>query len=525
MAQGPISQARGRSSIEDKVRAAYFTPSPYAYDPKKPEKGCAGKISRANVPSALDQQPKEKSFVPGPGSYETPDLGDFALPEGGRLNRAPPQEKFKLDECPIPPPGTYGVPNDPTVPRNLYGSFGKDPRITKFIDEEVKRSRSVPAPGEHEVMESMESMRPFCPEGGRYLEQIGRNNGYFDNATRIGEGNPEPGRYSLPGAIRSNKSAGKLVWKYQSETMEKTKQIITKVVGNPNENPAPGHYTLPDPQPLAPAPTMKGRDTGVPMPHPFAYNCAPDHARKFDSFTPVREQNSGDQIYGRDLRKGALSRPARAKAAADEVAAAHMPIELAERDIEKPGETAQWRSGGFAALRRPRSVPIIEKRLHPALEATMHNYPALSRFHGRRDRTFTPMAIKRPEIVKMNSNSREYEGLQRKKWMVGAIADEITAAASSVFEPLDEQKLRASAMHGLIDKAKFRMRMEGLAPEQQELVLKEFPQVFTDSTHANPPPSDSAVTSTILSESRIPDSAAAAAAEPFAEPLPIELSS
>jgi len=109
--------------------------------------------------------------------------------------------------------------------------------------------------------------------------------------------------------------------------------------------------------------------------------------------------------------------------------------------------------------------------------------------------------------------------------MVGAIADEITAAASSVFEPLDEQKLRASAMHGLIDKAKFRMRMEGLAPEQQELVLNEFPQVFADSTHANPPPSDSAVTSTILSESRIPDSAAAAAAEPFAEPLPIELSS
>merc|ERR1711959_804325 len=102
------------------------------------------------------------------------------------------------------------------------------------------------------------------------------------------------------------------------------------VVGNGHEIPAPGHYTLPDPKPPGQIPTLKGRDCTVPMPHPFAYNCAPDHAQKFNAFAPVREQNSGDQIFGRDLRKGTKeSRPAKAKTTADEVvAAANEPPEI-----------------------------------------------------------------------------------------------------------------------------------------------------------------------------------------------------
>jgi len=220
------------NTIEDAVRSAYYTPSPHVYDPKKAEHtrlaSLHGKISNAQIPSALNHGAKEKAMVPGPGSYETPDVrGDFSLPEGGRLNRKPPQEKFKLDEYPVPPPGTYGVPADPGQPRQLYGSFGKDPRITKFIQDEVKRSRSVPAPGEHEVMESMENLRPFCPEGGRYMDAGGRGNGYFDSAARLGDSKPAPDRYNLPGAIRPNKTVGKLVWKYQSETMQKTKGCCT----------------------------------------------------------------------------------------------------------------------------------------------------------------------------------------------------------------------------------------------------------------------------------------------------------
>lgn len=520
------AQMRGKGpSIEDQVRNAYFSPSPHAYDPKQAETGgvkILGKISDAQVPSSIDYTSRESALLPGPGSYETPDLRDFALPEGGRLNRNPPLAKFKLDEYPIPAPGTYGVPKDPGVPRQLYGSFGKDPRITKFIQDEVIRSRSVPAPGEHEVMESMENLRPFCPEGGRYLDQ-GRHHGYFDTAAKLGEGGPDPTRYNLQGAIRPNKTAGKLVWKYKSESIDNTKRILTKVLGNPNENPAPGHYTLPDPQAIAPVPTLKGRDTALPMPHPYAYNCAPDHARKFDSFAPVREQNAGDQIFGRDFRRGTIGKDGRttkAKASADEVAQSHLPVTMAERDIDQPGEIAQWKAGGFTSLRRAQSAPGMQRPRNPAMEQTVKNYPALSKFHGRRGgKTFMPMATKRPEIVNLSKHSEEFQSLHRRKWALGVIAAQIGSSTDAAMEPLDEQKLRDEAIYGLMDKAKFRMRMEGLAPDQQDLVLAELPGVLAE----NGADGVSANTSQQLG-SGFPSpgiSGRGSHAEPFAEPLPV----
>jgi len=514
MAQGP-SLRRLPPGIDDQVRRAYGGPCPHAYSLKKPEMS-GGRISEAKLPSAIDHGAYQKTFVPGPGSYETPEQRDFSLPEGGRLNRVPPQEKLRLDEYPIPAPGTYGVPHDPTVPRQLYGSFGKDPRITKFIQDEIMRSRSVPAPGEHEVMDAMENMRPFCPEGGRYMEQGRTGNGYFDSAAKLAEGKPAPDRYNLPGAIKSNKAAGKLVWKYKSESIENTKKIITKVVGNAHDNPAPGHYSLPDPSPICPVPSLKGRETTPAMPHPFAYNCAPDHARKYDSFVPVREQNSGDQIYGRDLKKGAVTkedRAARAKASADEVFAGHLPATLAERGIEQPGETAQWRVGGFANLRRAKSAPGMQRpRLHPAVEETVAHYPSLSKHHGRHDKTFAPMASRRPETVKTHKRSEAYQSLQRKKWEIGAIASALGASTAAVMEPLDEQLLRDEAAYGLMDKAKFRMRMEGLSLEQQELVLSEFPAVLQETVELAPSPMTSIPVS-------VQESVRDPLAEPFLEPL------
>jgi hypothetical protein len=451
-----------------------------------------GKISEAKVPSALDYGSREKSLVPGPGSYETPDLRDIPLPEGGRLSRKPPQERIKLDEYPSPPPGTYGVPNDPTVPRQLYGSFGKDARVTKFIADQVKLSAQNPAPGAHDVMDSMENMRPFCPEGGRYLEQPGRSHGYFDEAAKLAEGKPAPGRYNLPGAIRPNKSSGKLVWRYQSETMEKSKKVIERVVGTGHENPAPGTYTIPDPAPLGPAPSLKGRQLAHSMPHPYAYNCAPDNSGRFSQLcSPVREKNSGAQIYGMDLKKNAMTpdeRAAKAKASADEVAASAMPLTLVERDIEQPGETVQWRSGGFSSLRKVKSSPVITRKDHPTMEEMKVHYPALSRFHGRSDKTFIPLASRRPEIVKTHSKSGDYQSLQRKKWGVGFLADQIGGITDAVMEPLDEQKLRDEATKGLMDKAKFKMRMEGLGKDQQDLVLAELPNVLIerDTTAGSP---------------------------------------
>lgn len=473
-------------SFEDQVRYAYHSPAPNNYTPKKPEKTkVLGKISESKIPSALDHGLKERQLVPGPGSYETPDTRDMSLPDGGRLSRKPPQERLKLDEYPMPAPGTYGaagVPHDPTVPRQLYGTFGKDPRVTKFIQDQISLSKGVPAPGAHDVMDSMESMKPFCPEGGRYLEQNSRSHDYFDEAAKLSDSKPGPGRYNLPGSVNGKKTSGKLVWRYQSETLESTKKVITKVCGTGHENPAPGTYNLPDPAPLAQSPALKGRGLGHGMPHPFAYNCAPDLSGKFDKFSsPVREQNSGAQIYGRDFSKGAMGareRVAKARASADEIAGSNMPVTLAERDIEQPGETVQWRSGGFATLQKVQSAPVLDTSEHPSVEQCMKHYPSLSRLHGRKDKTFMPMASKRPEIVKTHNRSLDCRQFQRNKWQLGALADRIKATTDSTLEPLDEAKLREVATKGLVDKAKFRMRMEGLAPEQQDLVLAELPGVL-----------------------------------------------
>jgi len=476
-------------SVEDQVRLAYWQPAPNSYNPKRLDQrslSTLGKISESRIPSALDHGSYERSLVPGPGSYDTPATRETPLPEGGRLSRKPPQEKFKLDEYPSPPPGTYGIPIDPTLPRQLYGAFGKDPRVTKFIEDEVKRSRSVPAPGAHDVVDSMESVKPFCPEGGRYLDQVGRDHSYFDAAAKLKEGSPGPDRYNLPGAMRKP-PAGRLVWKYQSETLESTKKVIKKIVGDGSENPAPGTYTLPDPPALGPSPKLKGRSLGHSMPHPFAYNCSPDHSRKFDALAPVISHNSGEQIYGRDLTKGTRGRAAQAKVSADEVAAANMPLTLAEREIEQPGETVQWRSGGFNALRRVHSTPAIVEEVHPAMECMMKHYPSLSKKHGRQDNTFIPNAIRKPEIVKTYSKSKEHVSLQRRKWELGIIAGEMKTATDIMLEPLDEGKLRAEATRGLMDKAKYRMRMEGLSKDQQDLVLAEFPGVLLDNGSPAPP--------------------------------------
>jgi len=60
-------------------------------------------------------------------------------------------------------------------------------------------------------------------------------------------------------------------------------------------------------------------------------------------------------------------------------------------------------------------------------------------------------------------------------------------ATDIMLEPLDEGKLRAEATRGLMDKAKYRMRMEGLSKDQQDLVLAEFPGVLLDNGSPAPP--------------------------------------
>merc|ERR1719453_914642 len=87
--------------------------------------------------------------------------------------------------------------------------------------------------------------------------------------------------------------------------------------------------------------------------------------------------------------------------------------------------------------------------------------------------------------------------LQRKKWELGAIAAHIQNTAANTLEPLDEGKLREEATRGLMDKAKFRMRMEGLSKEQQELVLSEFPAVLQETMQTGTEPKDAEPSSSV----------------------------
>ena len=66
----------------------------------------------------------------------------------------------------------------------------------------------------------------------------------------------------------------------------------------------PGHYKLPEPRPLAPTPALKGRTLPYSMPHPYAYNCAPDYTRSF--LAPVRQSNNGEQIFGPEASQEAF---------------------------------------------------------------------------------------------------------------------------------------------------------------------------------------------------------------------------
>jgi hypothetical protein len=196
-----------------------------------------GKISSSQHPSVHDHFAKAKADVPGPGNYDTPDTKDWALPEGGRVSRNPPVERFKpFDEYPSPPPGAYGIPNDPTRPSQASGQFSKQPRVSEYIMNDVNRSKSIPGPGAHDVLEAMESQKPFCPEGGRGMMAV-KPKGYFEVAPTLTSGNPAPDAYTLPGAIDANRAAGRLVYKYESATMGETRDMSPGLQEKPTKLP------------------------------------------------------------------------------------------------------------------------------------------------------------------------------------------------------------------------------------------------------------------------------------------------
>merc|ERR1719454_22483 len=115
---------------------------------------------------------------------------------------------------------------------------------------------------------------------------------------------------------------------------------------------------------------------------------------------------------------------------------------MAEREIEQPGETVQWRSGGFAALRKVKSQPVIHYE-HPAVQEMSKRFGPMSQKNGRKQTDFAPWAHRKPEKVKTSSKSADYVSLQRKKWELEQLSKEVGNLHSSVMEPLDDEKLRS----------------------------------------------------------------------------------
>lgn len=418
---------------------------------------------------------------PKPARVRPPDPSGFPLPDGGRIYWKPPPERLKIDEYLSPAPGQYGVPSDPSRPRNVCGRFGRDLKITKFIHDEQMRSRHIPGPGAHDPQEAAENLKPFCPEGGRYLDAH-KPPGYFDVAPKLWEANPPPGSYETPGAINI-KTVGRTVYRYESATIQETKDLITRVVGK-DDAPGPGSYSLPEPPLIAGPPSFKGRTTPT-FPHPFASSCAPDYTKSLSSLAPVRQQNNAEQIFGTGWRQGAaaIAKQGRGlrKIESENAQLSELPIGVGEEEKPSDENSVQWRPGGFSKLKKSKSesnVKAVEE--HPSVEEAMKFYPSLARKHNRADAIFLPMSSRRTEKLSTHNAAEENLRLGRSKWKLAAVVESIENATSAALEPLDVEKLRQYAMKGLRDKAINRMKLQGVSFEQQQVILEEMESLILE---------------------------------------------
>jgi len=319
--------------------------------------------------------------------------------------------------------------------------------------------------------------KPFCPEGGRFMLDAHKPKSYFDVAPKLYEANPPPGTYDAKGSVEF-KAVGQVVYRYESATSSESKEMVAQAVGTADEVPGPGQYKLPDPRPLAPPPVLKGRTLPYSMPHPYAYNCAPDHTRSF--LAPVRQSNNGEQIFGNGWKQGAAA-AARRQGERNKSAGKEDQVHLSELpagvgDEEKPDDgIVQWRSGGFSLLKKSRSagavrVPEIDSTV---LEGVGKFYPPLAQKHQRANSQFLPMSSRRSESVRTREASEENQRLGQSKWKLDKVLKGIENATKAALEPLDEENLKEKAMRGLRDKAINRMKLQGISKDQQEVILEE----------------------------------------------------
>merc|ERR1712039_318138 len=164
-----------------------------------------------------------------------------------------------------------------------------------------------------------------------------------------------------------------------------------------------------------------------------------------------------------------------------------------------------------------------------SLQDARRSYSTLSKHHQRRNSAFLPMASRRSETVCTEDASEEYARLCQGKWHLRNVANNLDSLTASVFEPLDEDKLKQSAIEGLREKAMERMRFEGVSERQQKIVMLEMTQVLEEqirkrqnskvSDDASATPGDDAGTAREASSRDLAD----AQTEPLVEPSSREM--
>lgn len=530
------------SSIDDQVRHAYYVPSSHEYRPEVPGRFAeplGGRISQANVPSALDAPVRTGQAVPGPGAYEVPP--PHFLPEGGRMYGRPDAVKaltaadLKGDDD--PGPAKYTPADTLTKPGQAGVKFEKGSKEAKYLKDAARLAAQVPGPGAYDAMSAAEYVKPFVPEGGRAGPMASKpTKTYFDDAAALTRSNPGPAAYMLPGSI-DVRPVGQPVFRHESATLKESAKLVERMVDSSANTPGPGAYTLPDPHPLMPAPSLKSKSLAHGMPKPFDYNAAPDYAGNFaprpkelKQLAPVRQRNSGDQIFGRFSASGGPQRSGDNNNAGGggnnnsilDPSGSGMAEDVWEDEPDtEPGISAPqeeiedrvvWREGGFepsgkgsrmtegaeesgsGMMPRSRSMGALggtarggasgsaKSSRHPAVEKAAKSYNRLSGHRKKATKTFLPMAGRRCPVVHTEDTSAEFQRYWVCKSRLEEAGERISQAGAQLMEPLDVNKLLSDAQDVLEMKARMRLRVEGLSREKRAKVLYELPMLFQDAS-------------------------------------------
>jgi hypothetical protein len=453
-------------SINDQIRLGnHGGPAPNAYFPEQARNLTLGKVSEAQIPSYLDIPAQRSADIPGPGSYEI--VGDVPLPEGGRFNEAPAPRNPDPTKW-APEPATYDPA--PDLKHSKLTKFtSKAERVPEHIAEAERAGKNTPGPAYQDVKSyGSKYHKPFLPNGGRTLDAQ-PNSSYFDDVAKTRAHQIGP-KYDITRDF-INEPQGKPVYRYQSETLAATKQMVRQAEGS--EAPGPGAYDLP---PVKPPPGAipfhgLGRDNPYALPPPFEYGGTKDYTRRY--YVPLLQSGSADAIYGRFDGKG--QRP---PANPDTFA----PVKRSRPAKSREELDASREERFYREDKRRR----YRKELHSNLKQAAHTYKDFSGKKFQATEQLMPMAARRHVEVGTESTDDEWMTFELHRAKLDAAADVLEANIHDLLEPLDTTSLLNRAHGVLRKKVAARMKRDGVPVAKRTFVASELVGVLEDTFHSQP---------------------------------------